>query len=190
MSTESTPIQIKDRLTLSIDPGTTESAYVLYRIEDGALLDKHKVNNDLMLDIMSILFQNNPCMLSIEMVACYGMAVGKTVFETCLWTGRFIERWSMLGGPYMQVYRRDVKMHLCNIPRAKDSNVRQAIIDMYPPDGGGRNPQVGTKRQPGPLFGVSKDIWAALGVAITAGHTIADENTLAGNPMVAFGDTV
>lgn len=146
------------------------------------------MKNELLLEIMDGIFETVPCMLAIEMVACYGMAVGKTVFETCVWTGRFIERWSMLGGPFMQVYRKEVKMHLCNGVRAKDSNVRQAIIDLYLPEGGGRNPQVGTKLQPGPLYGVSNDIWAALGVAITAGHTIAYENTLEDNPMKAFGD--
>jgi hypothetical protein len=111
--------------------------------------------------------------IAIEMIACYGMAVGKTVFHTCVWVGRFIELWnrSTYVNEHNLVYRKDVKMHLCNSMRAKDSNIRQAIIDRYPATGGGKTPQIGTKAQQGPLYGVSKDVWAALGVAITFTET-------------------
>ncbi len=98
------------------------------------------------------------------MIACYGMAVGKSVFDTCVWIGRFIQAWHK---DYTKIYRRDVKIFLCNSPRAKDGNVRQAIIDRYPPDGDGKIPQIGTKKKPGQLFGIHDDIWAALGVAMT-----------------------
>jgi hypothetical protein len=49
-------------------------------------------------------------------------------------------------------------MHLCNSMRAKDANVRQALIDRFGP--------VGTKKQPGKLYGVATHYWAALGVAV------------------------
>ena len=67
---------------------------------------------------------------------------------------------------YKKIYRMDVKMYLCNNTRAKDGNIRQAIIDRYPANGGGKTPQIGTKKHPGPLYGVSKDVWSALAVAI------------------------
>ena len=68
----------------------------------------------------------------------------------------------------MPVYRKDVKLHLCGSSRAKDPSVRAALIDLYPASGGGKCPQIGTKRQPGPLFGVSSHAWPALGVAVLA----------------------
>lgn len=98
--------------------------------------------------------------LAIEMIASYGMPVGREVFETCVWIGRFIEAW---GGPYTLVYRKDVKLHLCGQPRAKDSNIRQALIDRY----GGKDRAVGKKATPGPLYGVSADVWSALAIAVT-----------------------
>ena len=83
-----------------------------------------------------------------------------------------MEAWeSATGTKPQQVYRKDVKMHLCGSMRAKDTNIRQAIIDRYPASGGGKCPQIGTKKEPGPLYGVSKDIWSALAVAITYSET-------------------
>ena len=143
---------------LSIDPGTTESAFVV--LDSGVLIDKGKIGNNAMRDICISAGCDS---LAIEMVASYGMAVGKSVFETCVWTGRFIEAFS---GPHTKIYRKDVKIHLCQSMKAKDANIRQAIIDRYPETGGGRIPQIGTKKQPGPLYGVSNDIWAALAVGL------------------------
>jgi hypothetical protein len=61
------------------------------------------------------------------------------------------------------VFRRDVKLHLCGSARAKDPNIRQALLDRFGP--------VGTKKAPGPLYGVKSHIWSALAVAVTASET-------------------
>jgi hypothetical protein len=98
--------------------------------------------------------RNGP--IAIEMIASYGMAVGADVFQTCVEIGRFVE---VAEGNVSLVFRRDVKMHLCGSARAKDANIRQAMLDRLGP--------VGTKKAPGPLYGVKSHIWAALAVAIT-----------------------
>jgi hypothetical protein len=51
--------------------------------------------------------------------------------------------------------------------RAKDPNIRQALLDIFPGTGGGATPQIGTKAKPGPLYGVTSHAWSALAVAIT-----------------------
>jgi hypothetical protein len=105
--------------------------------------------------------------VACEMVACYGMPVGSTTFETVLWIGRF---WAACLGTeraWHLVYRKDVKIALCNSMKAKDANIRQALLDMYEPSGGGKVPQVGTKNAPGPLYGVKSHAWSALAIAIT-----------------------
>jgi hypothetical protein len=146
---------------LCIDPGTTESGVVIY---DGWEISfkSSGIDNE---EILT-LFQGSKTFdcLAIEMVASYGMAVGKTVFETCVWIGRFIQG---LGVEYTPIYRKDVKLCLCGSYRAKDANIRQAILDKFPATGGGKTPQVGTKKEPGPLYGVSKHAWAALAVGLT-----------------------
>ena len=101
----------------------------------------------------------------IEGVASYGMAVGMSVFDTVEWIGRFREAF---GFDFThKVYRKDVKLFLCGSPRAKDANIRQRIIDIFPATGGGKRPQIGTKKEPGPLYGMSKHAWSALAVGLT-----------------------
>ncbi len=150
---------------LSIDPGNTQSGVVLW---DGSVRFSAQLQNE---DVLKILDNPPPYeygrnILAIEMVACYGMAVGKEVFETCVWIGRFQERSVRLGGPVQLVYRHQVKIHLCHTMKAKDPNIRQALIDKHGP--------VGTKKAPGKLFGISGHLWAALAVADYVSDTIKE----------------
>lgn len=146
---------------LALDPGTTQTGWVLF---DGErVLEAGVMPNALMLERLQT---RRAEVLAIEMIASYGMAVGREVFETCVWIGRFQQAWHAPESVRL-VYRKDVKSHLCGSPRAKDPNVRQALIDLFPPTGGGKVRQVGTKAQPGPLYGVSSHAWPALGVAVT-----------------------
>jgi hypothetical protein len=150
---------------IAIDPGPEKSAYL--RLTTGIPTFHVILPNE---DILKMLAHRtmDADVLVIEMVASYGMAVGKSVFETCVWIGRFIQASPC---PVERMYRMAVKMHLCHDSRAKDGNIRQAIIDRYPATGGGKCPQIGTKKNKGPLYGVSKDVWSALALAITYNET-------------------
>jgi hypothetical protein len=152
-------------LTLALDPGTTQTGWVEYDDDSQRVLDSGVMPNAEILELIEC--PSRAHRLVIEMIASYGMPVGREVFETCVWIGRFQQAWRDPDAVTL-VYRKDVKLHLCGTPRAKDPNVRQAIIDLFPATGGGKTPQIGTKAQPGPLYGVSSHAWPALGVAITA----------------------
>jgi len=139
---------------VAIDPGPTQSALLWFN--QGEVQDAMIVENSRALDMLG-------CQDAvIEMVASYGMAVGKDVFETVYWIGRFAQR----ALNHDRVYRLDVKMHLCHDSRAKDTNIRQALLDRFPATGGGKTPQIGTKAKPGPLYGIKSHLWAALAVAV------------------------
>lgn len=96
----------------------------------------------------------------IEKVESFGMAVGAEVFETVWWSGRFAEAVDPV--PVERIGRKAVKLAICADARAKDPNVRQALIDRY----GGKERAIGTKASPGPLHGIAKDVWAALAVGV------------------------
>lgn len=150
-------------LILALDPGPKQTGWAQIC---GTKLDSSGVmENEKMLAALPG-FGGVGYALAIEMIASYGMAVGREVFETCVWIGRYQQAWHDPEAVRL-VYRKDVKMHLCGTPRAKDPNVRQALIDLFPATGGGKTPQIGTKAQPGPLYGVSSHAWPALGVAVT-----------------------
>lgn len=102
----------------------------------------------------------------IEHLTSMGMEIGASTMETIWWSGRLYEATRNALLPVHTVSRKDIKLHLCGTSRAKDKNIRQAIIDMYPATGAGKVPQIGTKNHPGPLYGMSKHAWAALAVAI------------------------
>lgn len=157
-------------MLIAIDPGPEQSAYVLYDTVNGTPAAFEKVPNQLLLDTLEPLVEQDGNTAAIEMIASYGMPVGAEVFETCLWIGRYAETFARLGVPVRFVYRKDVKVHLCGSVRAKDGNVRQALIDRYGP---GKELAVGRKATPGPLYGVSGDVWAALAVAVTDTETHA-----------------
>lgn len=140
---------------IAIDPGTEISGWAV--LGNGTIEDSGVMTNADMLRRMPILGTWADT-LAIEMVASYGMAVGREVFETCVWIGRFQQAWHAPDGVRL-VYRRDVKLHLCGSPKAKDANIRQALLDLLGPQG--------TKKAPGPTYGVKSHAWAALGVAVT-----------------------
>lgn len=146
---------------LSIDPGTEQSGWCV--IQFGRVMESGVAPNHLLLG--KVLGWKGS--LAMEMVSSYGMPVGREVFETVLWIGRFQQAYEYPEIARL-IYRRDVKLHLCGSAKAKDANIRQALLDMFPRTGGGKTPQVGTKKQPGPLHGVSSHAWSALAVGVTA----------------------
>jgi hypothetical protein len=139
---------------IAIDPGPTESALVVWNGVAPNLL-RYAPNEEIIALLSTWKVSESPCV--IEQIASYGMAVGAEVFETCVWSGRFMEAYG--ADRVHRLTRGQVKMHLCNSMRAKDSNVRQALIDRFG--------KPGTKKHPGLLLGVSGDLWAALAVAVT-----------------------
>lgn len=139
-----------------------DSAYCVLR--DGAPQQWDKQANSDVLIRLRRHWAVDRDLLAIEMIASYGMPVGREVFETCLWIGRYIEAWEARGGRYQLVYRKDVKMFLCESMRAKDANIRAALIDRF----GGKDRAIGKKSAPGPLYGMIGDCWSALAVALKA----------------------
>ena len=159
----------------AIDPGNIESAFVVYYGDTGEIVAKGKVSNAQLEHMIrrpmqaddghnathnAIFDCDTHC---IEMVASYGMAVGASVFETCVAIGRFARCLEEMGKTAELVYRRDIKLHHCGQARAKDSNIKQALIDKYAKDT--PNHGKGNNKNPGFFYGFSADVWAAFALA-------------------------
>jgi hypothetical protein len=148
---------------LAIDPGTVQSAWVVLR--DGLPTDFAIQPNKALLEDLRAGFIGALCDVAvIEQVASYGMPVGAEVFETVRWAGRFEEALHPI--PVVQLTRKAIVVHLCGSAKAKDPNVRQALIDKF-----GGSAAIGLKRSPGPLHGIHADLWSALAIAVTCAET-------------------
>ena len=156
-------------IVFAIDPGNEESAWCLMN-DQYQLLDFNKQSNkDVMLNLLYMLTDSNTATslidnVVIERVASYGMPVGREVFETCEWIGRYAQE-AEKKVPVDYIYRRDEKLYLCFDSKAKDANIRAALIERFAKHDlkNGR----GTKANPDFFYGVKADIWAAIAVAVT-----------------------
>lgn len=183
---------------LAIDPGTEQSAEVMYYPGMPSPVHGLMWGNRGFLDRLRTDSDPVNGVVVCEMVQHYGsgLAVGKETFETVRWIGRFQEAVEARGGRFEILYRPTIKTHLCGSAKAKDGNVRQALIDRFggdsvalkgkkcpkcKGDGQRRRAKVGDGtplhcpacsgsgwlRKPGPLADITSHMWAALAVAVT-----------------------
>ena len=156
---------------IAIDPGTTQSAYVIWT--GVALLGKDIVDNEELLRILSE-WPDKPFPMVIEQIRSYGMPIGASTIDTVFWSGRFWEAWS--GERYLMP-RLEVKNHICHNGSAKDSNIIQALVDRFAY--GEPNRGKGVKASPGFFYGFKSDIWQAMALAVTfIDQNAADDYTV------------
>lgn len=140
-------------IVAGIDPGPERSAFVLFdgeRASDPLYDVNHR--------ILDYIVTRSYDQMAIEWVNCYGRNVGQAVFGTACWYGRFWERCEQ---PRTRMIRPEVCAQLVGDPRAKKPQVNAYLRDRF----GGRDAK-GTKKNPGPLYGVSGHCWDALAVAV------------------------
>ena len=180
----------------AIDPGSTESGWVQFQLDPthpsgiGVLSFGKMENRNLRSKLRKWLAEGDTagCM-AIEMVQAQGMREKNEIFETCVQIGRILQTW--VAGDWSYVFRKAVKLHLCGTTvKINDSDIRRVLLDLW----GGETKALGGKRckrchghavtgkqkqpcqlcdatgyaiKPGPLHGMSKDMYAALAVAVT-----------------------
>ena len=141
---------------LAIDPGNIQSAYVVW--ENGDFVEVSSgnkgiiVNNDFCITLTNILEINEIDLVAIEFPQCYGMTVGKSVFDTCRWAGIFEYIATQKNVRVERYGRPTIKGH---IGGRKDSEVNASLRIRH-----------GEAKKGCKLEGVKKDIWAALALAV------------------------
>ncbi len=177
----------------AVDPGPTRSAWVHLREGNPARFGLD--DNAYVRRVCEETQTWGIDVAAIEMIASYGMGVGAEVFETCIWIGRFVESLVRCNIPehcIKLIPRMKIKSGICHSAKATDSNIRAALIDRFGGQekaisgrrcvicGGRKLIGLGKKRgpcptcrgtgwiiPPGPLAKISKDVWAALALAVT-----------------------
>ena len=141
---------------IAIDPGPEQSG-IVYMV-DGKLKDADILENEYLCDALGDMELWPLCEhLAIEMPQSRGNIIPQTVLDTCVWVGRFRQ---VAGIPSTPMFPSTIRTWLCGKPAVTKAAVKQALKDHFG--------EVGTKKNPGPLFGIGSaedHKWSALAVA-------------------------
>ena len=150
-------------MIFAIDPGSTQSAYCMMN-GDALPLHFDKVPNAELVSLIRT-YSKSLTAVIIERVASYGMPVGREVFDTCEWIGRYTQVADDLNLPVEYILRQEEKLHICKSPKANDATIRKALIDRFAKHD--LKTGKGTKVAPDFFFGFHADIWASYSVGTT-----------------------
>lgn len=155
---------------LGIDPGPSACGVVVYDTTRQRVLESSK--DETVEDVVERIRASSAGLVGIERVQSYGIA-GASLLRTSEVVGRLHQAALGAGLPVVLVYRREVLRALDVTGKGnRDSLVRQRLLEIH---GGDRASAVGTKKAPGPLYGVAGHAWAALAVAIASTDHSAKE---------------
>jgi hypothetical protein len=129
---------------------------VLYAAKDDTVIDVYW--------LISHHLRRNIDLVACERVQSYGIA-GASLLRTAEVYGGIQRTAEVAGLPFAGIYRRDVCSALHVKGKGRDQQVRQRMIELH---GGSKAEAIGTKRAPGPLYGVTSHAWQALGLAVVA----------------------
>ena len=154
-------------LIMAIGPGPRTSGYVLYSVDRREVVAAVKdADIDQVRRCMFYFHGLNREQGEPFTVVCERTQAGPPSTQVVLTTevvGRIVEMAHSIDAPCHLYYRRQVLQALhCARKGNKDSLVRVACIELH---GGDRKTAIGTKKQQGPLYGVTSHAWQALGLA-------------------------
>jgi hypothetical protein len=153
-------------LILGIDPGPVTSGVVLYDPVRGIVLEASAAmpTREVLEMVRAYRWDEwdlSTCHLSMEMIVSYGQRIGMETIGTIEYIGRIKEAWSR--GDAFTTYksRPEIIAHLTGAKSASEKDVKFRLTELHP---GG----TGTKKSPGPLYGVTSHAWSAMAVAVVA----------------------
>ena len=177
-----TPVVNRGEKILFVDPGNEQSGWIV--------MDRsftiHEFGKQPNIELAKKV-KSNPWRASrlvIETPQPRGQTLTWQLIHTAIWIGRFAEIWGTDG--WVEADRQQVKRHLLGRVAGTDSQIRSALVEMW----GGKDEAIGKKpknttdpNRPGPLYGITKDTWQALALAVTyleGGVTAIKRKTLKG----------
>ena len=160
-------------LILGIDPGPVTSGVVLYDPVQGKVVEawaKMLTEKALrvtrfrrLLTDRGFVWELDRVHLAMETIVSYGARIGMETIANIELIGRIKEAWSREDANATYLSRPDILGHLTGRRNAKEADCADRLKEMH----GGLN-AVGTKKNPGPLYGVTSHAWSALAVAVVA----------------------
>lgn len=168
---------------LAIDPGTTESAYVVMR-GDYSPLSHAKVPNDQLLELIALGGYDAVVIEHMEARTLNvgkkkdmpPQKIGKTTYDTCIWIGRFKQVAIQCGMDVHEVYRSEEKSRIIPtkknrlpplpspVPDSTDSKIRHGLIARFAKfdKKNGKGNAAGKDT----FYGFKADEWSAFAVGV------------------------
>jgi len=135
----------KKEVVIGFDPGNECTGWCVWDVKDKIFLYKHKIlNGDVIQKIEVFDKKYNIVKVGIEYPSSYGMPVGQTLFDTCTFVGILAQIFKSKNIPCELIFRKSVKMFLCNSVRADDSIVNSRVREYLGEDN--------TKKKPNPIY--------------------------------------
>jgi hypothetical protein len=148
------------RPVLGCDPGYRESAFVIF---NGKTIDYYGTlsNEDALLFLGGSVLAGTVLVIEQMQLFTSNYGVGQEIFDSCFWSGRFVQVWTPR--KWDRILRSKIRGHL-GASKGGDAAVRAALIGRFGPY---KETAIGTKKTPGPCYGISGHEWQALAVAVT-----------------------
>lgn len=146
---------------MGIDPGPTVSGWAVYDGTDPVVCGVD--GNDDVVAMVKIAQARGPVTLVIERVQNYGRNVGKSLFDTLYWSGRFAQAGYDSGHVVQRLYFMDVRQHFVGKKLARERDVWLKLVERY----GGAERAVGTRKAPGTIAHVKGHARSAFALALT-----------------------
>lgn len=158
-------------MILAVDPGPTACGLVLYDETARRVIwsQPDRPVEMALSDIRDVYCSARRPIVAVETVQAQGWKgsspiIGTTTIQTAIVVGRLYQE--AVGGDLETtlLYRHEVLSALHVSGRGnRDTLVRERLLELH---GGTRATACGTKKAPGPLYGVSGHAWSALAVAV------------------------
>lgn len=133
----------KKNVIICFDPGNDLTGWCVYSVEDKILFYKNKESNLEVIKKFKEFFQKyNVLQVGIEYPSSYGMSVGQSLYDTCTFIGILIQISKDNNANPELVFRKSVKMFLCNSVRAKDAEVNLRVREYFGEDNTIKSPNV------------------------------------------------
>ena len=132
---------MKREIYIAIDPGNEQTGWVVALKDNSKLIYKNKDNNTVLYKKISYFLKNeNVIKVGIEYPSSYGMPVNQTLLDTCTIIGILIQICLSNNIKVELIFRKSVKMFLCNSVRAKDAEVNSRVREYVGEDYTQKNP--------------------------------------------------
>ena len=147
---------------LAIDTGNISSAYIIFCTEENRVIEKDFLENEKFIErILTLTFDE----VAIEKIVSLGMPIGATTIDTIFFNGRLYEIFKKLKKVPFWYPRIDIKMHLCHTTRAKDTNVRTALVNRFGEPSTKKNPHNKYNELNDKIY-FGSHFWSCLGIAV------------------------